>query len=42
MARRRYVACTRSNQVAAIDLAQWKVTRLIDAGKLADGLAWAK
>jgi DNA-binding beta-propeller fold protein YncE len=37
-----FVSCTRSNQIAAIDLAQWKVARLIDAGKLADGLAWAK
>jgi hypothetical protein len=28
--------------VAAIDTATWKVQRLIDAGKTADGLAWAK
>jgi DNA-binding beta-propeller fold protein YncE len=37
-----YVACNYKNQVAQIDLAQWKVTRVIDAGKDADGLAWAK
>ena len=37
-----YVACNSKNQVAQIDLGQWKVTRLIDAGKDADGLAWAK
>ncbi|WP_263357146.1 YncE family protein [Acidicapsa ligni] len=29
-------------KVAAIDVAQWKVQSLIDAGKGADGLAWAK
>jgi hypothetical protein len=28
--------------VAAIDLAQWKVEKVIVAGKYADGLAWAK
>jgi len=37
-----FVSCTRSNQVAEIDLEQWKMTRLIDAGNAADGLAWAK
>jgi hypothetical protein len=26
--------------VAALDLREWKVDRLIDAGPLADGLAW--
>lgn len=41
-----YVSCPSSNQVAVIDLsqkhpAQWKVQALIDAGKYADGLAWA-
>jgi DNA-binding beta-propeller fold protein YncE len=36
-----YISCPRSNQVAAIDLIQWKVLALIDAGKSADGLAWA-
>jgi DNA-binding beta-propeller fold protein YncE len=36
-----YVSCPRSNQVAAIDLTQWKVQAQIDAGKSADGLAWA-
>ena len=28
-------------QVAVIDLANWKMKSLIDAGKGADGLAWA-
>lgn len=37
-----YVSCNKSGKVAAIDLAEWKVQSLIDAGKLADGLAWAK
>jgi DNA-binding beta-propeller fold protein YncE len=37
-----YVACNSKNQIAEIDLGQWKVSRLIDAGKTADGLAWAK
>jgi len=36
-----YVSCPPSHQVAAIDLSQWKVTDLIEAGKGADGLAWA-
>jgi YVTN family beta-propeller protein len=36
-----YVSCAASNNVAAIDLAQWKVLSLIAAGKYADGLAWA-
>lgn len=39
-----YVSCMRAGQVgqvAVIDLAQWKVQSLIDAGKGADGLAWA-
>jgi len=37
-----YVSCNVKNQVAVIDLDQWKVKALIDAGKAADGLAWAK
>jgi hypothetical protein len=37
-----YVSCTKTKQIAAIDLAQWKVAKLIDAGDGADGLAWAK
>ena len=41
-----YVSCPPSNQVAVIDLsvkdpAGWKVQAVIDAGKYADGLAWA-
>lgn len=36
-----YVSCDRSHQIAAISLADWSV-KLIDAGKSADGLAWAK
>ena len=37
-----YVSCNKSGKVAAIDLTTWKVQSLIDAGKLADGLAWAQ
>jgi YVTN family beta-propeller protein len=37
-----YVSCMASGKVAAIDLAQWKVQSLIDAGKGADGLGWAR
>jgi len=37
-----YVSCAGSAKVAAIDLEQWNVQKLIDAGKFADGLAWAK
>ena len=36
-----YVSCDASAQIAEIDLAAWKVTRLIDAGRTVDGLAWA-
>jgi YVTN family beta-propeller protein len=36
-----YVSCDASKKVAVIDLKEWKVDRLIDAGPLADGLAWA-
>jgi DNA-binding beta-propeller fold protein YncE len=36
-----YVSCAGSANVAAIDLAQWKVQNLIAVGKYADGLAWA-
>lgn len=37
-----YVSCNVKNQVAVIDLGSWKVKALIDAGKTADGLAWAR
>jgi hypothetical protein len=36
-----YVSCDASGQVAEIDLAGWKVARLIAAGPQVDGLAWA-
>jgi DNA-binding beta-propeller fold protein YncE len=36
-----YVSCDRSHQVAAISLSDWSV-KLIEAGKSADGLAWAQ
>ena len=36
-----YVSCDASGQVAVIDLTEWKVERLIPAGPMADGLAWA-
>ena len=37
-----YVSCDASAKVAVIDLKEWKVTTLIEVGKNADGLAWAK
>ena len=37
-----YVSCDNSKQVAAINLQTWNVDQLIDAGRAADGLAWAK
>jgi YVTN family beta-propeller protein len=37
-----YVSCDASKQIAVIDTKEWKVTKLIDAGAGADGLAWAK
>ena len=37
-----YVSCHESRNVAAIDLNAWKVKKLIEAGPMADGLAWAK
>ena len=36
-----YISCDSSKQVAVLDLKDWKVTHLIDAGRGADGLAWA-
>lgn len=36
-----YVSCDASGKVAAIRTADWTVESLIDAGKGADGLAWA-
>ena len=36
-----YVSCLESRKVAAINLQTWKVDQLIDAGRMADGLAWA-
>ncbi len=36
-----YVSCNASAKVAAINLSNWTVEKLMDAGKLADGLAWA-
>jgi YVTN family beta-propeller protein len=36
-----YVSCDASKQVAVIRTSDWTVEKLIDAGPLADGLAWA-
>ena len=36
-----YVSCDASAQVAVIDLKTNQVSALIDAGKTADGMAWA-
>jgi YVTN family beta-propeller protein len=37
-----YVSCDASAQIAVLDLKEWKVATLINVGKTADGLAWAK
>jgi DNA-binding beta-propeller fold protein YncE len=37
-----YVACNFADQIAVIDLAGWEVAKVIDAGKFADGMAWAR
>jgi YVTN family beta-propeller protein len=37
-----YVSCDKSGKIAAISIGDWKVETLIDAGKDADGLAWAR
>lgn len=36
-----YVSCDQSGKVAVINVADWTLKGLIDAGKSADGLAWA-
>jgi hypothetical protein len=36
-----YVSCSASHQIAAIQINDWSV-KLIEAGRGADGLAWAK
>jgi DNA-binding beta-propeller fold protein YncE len=36
-----YVSCSKAKQVAVVDLSEWKVDSVIDAGKGVDGLAWA-
>jgi DNA-binding beta-propeller fold protein YncE len=36
-----YVSCHESRKVAAINLKAWKVDKIIQAGPLADGMAWA-
>jgi YVTN family beta-propeller protein len=36
-----YVSCDASAKIAAINISEWKVEHLIEAGKGADGLAWA-
>lgn len=36
-----YVSCDASKQIAVIDTKEWKVSKLIEAGSGADGLAWA-
>jgi DNA-binding beta-propeller fold protein YncE len=37
-----YVSCDAAGQVAEIDLVGWKIARLIPAGPMVDGLAWAR
>jgi YVTN family beta-propeller protein len=36
-----YASCDNSGKIAVLNLSEWKVDKLIDAGKVADGLAWA-
>ena len=36
-----YVSCTDKQQIAVIKMSDWTVTKLIQAGKRVDGLAWA-
>jgi YVTN family beta-propeller protein len=36
-----YVSCDQSSKIAVLNLSTWKIEKLIDAGKGADGLAWA-
>jgi YVTN family beta-propeller protein len=36
-----YVSCDQTGKIAAIRTSDWMVEKLIDAGKAADGLAWA-
>ena len=36
-----YVSCTDKEQIAVIRMSDWTVTKLIQAGKRVDGLAWA-
>jgi YVTN family beta-propeller protein len=38
---RAYVSCDESHKIAAIRTSDWTVEKLIDAGRGADGLAWA-
>ena len=37
-----YVSCDHSGQVAEIDTGTWAVRRMIDTGKVSDGLTWAR
>jgi YVTN family beta-propeller protein len=37
-----YVSCEGADQVAEIDLADWKINRTFHTGKGPDGLAWAQ
>jgi DNA-binding beta-propeller fold protein YncE len=37
-----YVSCTTNEQIAAVRISDWTVTKLIKAGTRVDGLAWAE
>jgi YVTN family beta-propeller protein len=37
-----YISCDQSSKVAVLNMSTWKIEKLIDAGKGADGLAWAQ
>jgi YVTN family beta-propeller protein len=36
-----YVSCIRTKKIAAINLSDWSIKSLIDAGESVDGMAWA-
>ncbi len=37
-----FVSCDASGQIAVIDVATWRLERLIAVGPVCDGLAWAR
>ena len=37
-----YISCLNADKIAVIDLASWRVSRIIPAGKGSDGMAWVE